>query len=366
MSEKRAQIIPTLRMSKQGMKNEPANHLGAGERRGLGGIELLTSPVELDVIQVRRGSIQEWVCPRRRWRSKARHDEDEDAHVRMISSESNSWQRTRYSLGVRQIARGGMAELWDDGHVVLKRLRPLHRHDPEALWMLREEGRVLSTLDHPSIVQVHANREGELALERIDGIDADVGFRWGRGRAPVPAHAALHVVGRAAHALAYVASRGLVHRDVNPPNIMLERTGRIVLIDFGVVRDADREGRTATGVVKGKVAYLAPEQVRGEAVSPATDVYALGATLHALLSGESPVPDWAAMAERVSTGVLELDSAIEPGVAELIRAMMALEPSRRPRADAVHEALRAYSIDLDALASWVANVSDLARSLDGA
>ena len=120
----------------------------------------------------------------------------------------------------------------------------------------------------------------------------------------MPEGIALHVTAEIAHALAYIhdlrdddnRALAIVHRDVSPPNILLSWNGDVKLSDFGIALsraddddddDDGKNGKSAPGAVQGKLRYMAPEQARGESVGAAADVYALGATLDALLGGGS-------------------------------------------------------------------------------
>jgi hypothetical protein len=144
-----------------------------------------------------------------------------------------------------------------------------------------------------------------MAMEYVEGLDA---LRAVSGPtpdiAPMPEGIALHVTAEIAHALAYIhdlrdddnRALAIVHRDVSPPNILLSWNGDVKLSDFGIAlsREDDdddaKNGKSAPGAVQGKLRYMAPEQARGESVGAAADVYALGATLDALLGGGTHGP----------------------------------------------------------------------------
>jgi serine/threonine protein kinase len=152
-----------------------------------------------------------------------------------------------------------------------------------------------------------------------------------------------------ATALAYVHACGVVHRDIKPSNVLLDRSGRVRLTDFGIARLlSDTSGYTATGTTIGTAAYLAPEQVRGERVGPAADVYALGLVLLEALTGErayrgSPIE--AALA-RLST-----PPPMPPSLPEewrvLVRQMTTLKEDLRPPAEEVAQRLRDVAAGTD-------------------
>jgi serine/threonine protein kinase len=173
--------------------------------------------------------------------------------------------------------------------------------------MFFEEARIGSRLHHGSIVPIfdYGLIDGSefLAMEYVDGLDALRAVSGpSAGIDPMPEGIALHVAAEIAHALAYIHDLrddenrplAIVHRDVNPPNILLSWNGDVKLSDFGIalarVHAASRDEPTALGGVQGKLHYMAPEQARGESVSAPADVYALGATLDALLGGGALQP----------------------------------------------------------------------------
>jgi serine/threonine-protein kinase len=230
--------------------------------------------------------------------------------------------------------------------VAIKRLLPQHARNDERRRMFLEEARIGSRLHHGSIVPIfdYGLIDGTefLAMEFVDGLDALRAVSGSTAVDAMPEGIALHVIAEVAHALAYIhelndeqgRSLGIVHRDVSPPNILLSWDGDVKLSDFGIALSDWRDEHTAAGVVKGKMHYMAPEQALGERVGAPADVYALGATLDALLGGQAPGPittdeeAWTRMQQARARGV-------SAATAELIRDCQAREPSRRPSASVV-------------------------------
>jgi serine/threonine protein kinase len=144
-----------------------------------------------------------------------------------------------------------------------------------------------------------------------------------------------------AGALAHAHGLGIVHRDVKPGNVLVDRDGNVRLTDFGIARLLDSAAVAAiteTGLVIGTAAYLAPEQVRGETAGPEADVYALGLVLLEALTGERAYagpPTEAAMARLQRSPEIPVQT---PWLASLVAAMTAIDPARRPRAKAVEDA----------------------------
>ena len=206
----------------------------------------------------------------------------------------------------RRIAVGGMAEVFEarsaDGRgtsLVVKVLLPQYARDPEIVETLRHEAEISGRLAHDAIVRVVAfgTDRGEtwLAMERVDGGTLAQIVEHARARGErVPLAAALHVGLELLGALGHVhdamseagAPLGIVHRDVTPENVLVSREGDVKLGDFGIARSVKRRGRTRTGVIKGKLAYLAPEQATGSAVDARTDLYAAGVVIWELVTGK--------------------------------------------------------------------------------
>ena len=225
--------------------------------------------------------------------------------------DGDNTQFGRYLLR-RRLAFGGMAEIFlaslekDEGfakEMVLKRILPHYGSDPDFVAMFRDEAVIAARLNHPNIVQIYDFGQVDgvyyIAMEYVDGIDLKGLQRRAleKGRLITAAETAAigEDIARAlayAHALRDGQGEGqgepleIVHRDVSPHNIMVSRNGESKLMDFGIARAAARFSRTATGTVKGKVAYMAPEQAGGRKLDGRVDVFALGVVLWEVLSGE--------------------------------------------------------------------------------
>ena len=178
----------------------------------------------------------------------------------------------------------------------VKRSRPDYRHLQE---MLLDEARATASFDHPNVVKLYDVGETDhgvfLALEYVNGTDLRrVNAELRQRKEALPFELAAFIVGEVLrglhHAHIAVGLDGqpleLVHRDVNPSNVLISRSGHVKLADFGVVRMRERlQQATEPGLVKGKYAYLAPEYIAGEPCSVQTDIYAAGIMLFELLSG---------------------------------------------------------------------------------
>lgn len=204
----------------------------------------------------------------------------------------------------RKLAEGGMAEIFlaavegpegFEKEVVIKRIRSHFASDPGFVRMFVDEARVASRLHHPNIVQIFDFDRHEdsyyIAMEYVRGHSLwELRRRSRELLRPVPPVLSAWVAAEVARALEHAhglerngARVGLVHRDVTPHNVLLSFDGAVKLGDFGIARVG--QGLTAPGTLKGKFAYMSPEQARGEPVDARTDVFALGIVLWELLTG---------------------------------------------------------------------------------
>ena len=258
----------------------------------------------------------------------------------------------RYEL-LKQLGVGAMGEVWQardtvvgNADVAIKLLRPQIAIDAELLARFRREARVLAKVGSPyiaNIVDLNQDRGLHyLVLELVAG--GSVGRALDR-LGKLPEHLALGVIADTCRALDEPHRIGIVHRDLKPDNIMfvrdgleLERapTGQLVKLgDFGIARvveDSRPEGATAEGTVLGTPEFMAPEQCQGRTVTPATDVYALGCCLYAMLVGTPPFTDENQMAvvlQHLRDPPPKLPPEISPAVAALVERALAKDPRAR-------------------------------------
>jgi eukaryotic-like serine/threonine-protein kinase len=208
----------------------------------------------------------------------------------------------------------------------------------------RREVLTLAALSHPGLVTVYDvgddHGRAYFVMQLIEGDTLAQRIR----RGPLPVGDVIALGAALADALAYVHRRGVVHRDVKPGNVLLDADGRAHLSDFGIAAVRDAAPVTAAGMVIGTASYLSPEQVRGESVSPAVDIYALGLVLIECVTGRREYPGNALEA---AVARLHRRPMVPPGLPESLRtllvAMTADEPGARPDADEVLAAMRAIS-----------------------
>ena len=237
-----------------------------------------------------------------------------------------------------RIAAGGMGEVWRahdlllDRPVAVKLLRPDHvgEQDRERF---RAEARHAAGLSHPGIASVYDYGEQDgaawLVMELVEGEPLSDVLR----RGPLDVATALSVVGQAGLALEAAHAAGVVHRDVKPGNLLVTPDGTVKVTDFGIAHAGGSTPLADSGTVVGTVYYLSPEQVRGEVVTGASDVYALGVVAYECLTGRRPFdggdPDAIADAH-LHDPPPPLPTELPERVRDLVLAALAKDPADRP------------------------------------
>lgn len=260
---------------------------------------------------------------------------------------------SQYALE-RELGRGGMGvvflarELSLDRLVAIKVLPPSLADSPEVRERFLREARTAAQLSHPNIVPIfRADWMDGLAFFAMGYVDGETLADRLVARGALPPTDAVRILREVAWALAYAHARGVVHRDVKPENVMLERgTGRVIVTDFGIARDTRTSGLTADGMVLGSVHYMSPEQVAGGALDGRSDLYALGIVAFQLLSGrlpfDAPQPSAVLLQQATATPPSLRDVAPEvpaPLAAVVDRALRKDPADRYATGEAMAEAL---------------------------
>ena len=214
-------------------------------------------------------------------------------------------QLGRFSL-LNRIGSGGMAEVFlargPAGMCVVKKMHARIAEDPDLVRMFLDEASLAAQLSHPGIARVFDLGESGgnyyFAMEYVPGFDLYTILEENAARkifmeAEVAGRIAADLAGALHHAHEAVGARGqklgIVHRDVSPQNILISTQGQVKLIDFGVARATQKLHQTRAGLVKGKAAYMAPEQVVGAAIDRRVDIYALGLVMFEMLTNHRAI-----------------------------------------------------------------------------
>jgi len=252
--------------------------------------------------------------------------------------------RGRYRLETR-LATGGMGEVWSATDTVLgrrvaiKMLKPEYADDATFRSRLEIEAKSAGSLHHPGVAAVYDFGEGPatdggsprpyLVMELVEGRPLSDLLRPGEAADPEDAR---DLVIQAADALGAAHAAGIVHRDVKPGNLLVTKSGRVKVTDFGIARAAQGMALTMTGQVVGTPAYISPEQASGSSATAASDVYALGVLLYELLAGVRPfvgdTPVITAMAH-MREPVPPLPPSVPDDLAAVVHQALAKDPAAR-------------------------------------
>lgn len=205
-----------------------------------------------------------------------------------------------------RIAIGGMAEIFRakttgaarfEKIIAIKRIHPNMSEDKDFIRMFIDEAKIAGQLNHPNIAQIYelGRIEGHhfIAMEFIWGKDLlQILSKFKKNRAYMNPYQAAFITAKICEALDYAHKKrdaqgqpmNIIHRDVSPQNILISYEGDIKIIDFGIAKARDRSSHTAAGVLKGKFAYMSPEQVRGLPIDRRSDVFAIGTLLYEMLT----------------------------------------------------------------------------------
>ena len=270
------------------------------------------------------------------------------------------------------LALGGTAEIYlariggaagFEKYVVVKALHDHLADDQEFVKMFLDEARLAAVLDHSNIVQTFELGEHEnryyMVMEFLAGLSLAMIVRRAGERLPggkIPAPLVLNVAAQACAGLHYTHERqsngkplNMVHRDISPQNLVVSFEGVVKVVDFGIARAELRETKTKAGTIKGKFAYMSPEQCVATNVDRRTDVFALGVIVHELLTGRrlfkrnSPYETYQAVLECAVEPPSKLDVQLDPALDDIVmKALTKDKEARYPSAEAFGDAMLKY------------------------
>jgi serine/threonine protein kinase len=246
-----------------------------------------------------------------------------------------------YAVG-RLLGEGGMGKVYeatgpDGSRVALKLVKADYARDETFRRRFHREARIAQTVKHPNVVPVLATGEHEgvpyMAQKFIDGLSLEERLERD-GRFDVAD--ALRMCADVAAGLEALWAAGMVHRDVKPANILIDQHGESYITDFGLSKDTQGSVLTLPGQALGSVEYMAPEQIRGQPLSAATDIYSLGCVMNECVCGQSPFAEtrgmrvlWAHLEEAPPDPRL-LRSDLSPRFAKTLLLALEKDPEKRP------------------------------------
>jgi len=262
----------------------------------------------------------------------------ERSHAERRAAETRGVE-TRYEI-LEEVGRGGMGVVYRARDSRLERdvaIKVLRTTRQEEIVRLEREAKAAATLNHPGIVTIYDFEQGFggyfIVMEFADGDPLDHLLRTDVQRVR---DNLLDIMIQTADAVAFAHSRNVIHRDLKPGNLMLTREGRVKILDFGIAARLDLQtGRQEQ--VCGTPYYMAPEQIRGEPPSPATDVYSLGATFFHLATGRPPFVKGNIIRGHLSEpppDPASLNPTLPPGISAIILRCLAKDPQERYRSGA--------------------------------
>jgi serine/threonine-protein kinase len=268
----------------------------------------------------------------------------------------------QYEIG-ELLGEGGLGQVHAAFDTVLQRevavksLRPELLNDTNFVERFRVEATSLARLNHPNITTIYSlipdGKNLYMVMERVRGHTLDEILQ--KRKAPIDSRESLAIIAQAADGLAYAHSMGVIHRDIKPANLMIAENGVLKIMDFGIARVRGSQRLTRTGSIVGTLAYMAPEQLRGEEGDEASDLYSLAIVLYEMLSGSPPFSATSeydlmqaqinARPERLIPRVPGLSPAVESA---LMRALSKKPAQRFPSTRAFSDALGASALRMDA------------------
>lgn len=289
---------------------------------------------------------------------------------------------------VERISAGGMAEVYRakqtgadnfERPVAIKRILPHIARDPNFIAMFQAEAKLAVQLQHGNICQIYQLGRHEdsfyIALEYVDGRDvgAILDLHQKQNR-PIPLPQACYIIRRVCEGLDYAhnkkSSQGeplnIIHRDISPPNLLISYEGEIKLIDFGLAKAVGSSVQTQAGIIKGKLAYMSPEQVRGAPIDHRSDVFAVGIVFFELLTArrlfrrDSDLETFDAVRQCRVPRPSEINPSIPKALEDILLTSLARDVDKRYQsAGAMNEAIQEFVLSSrntfrgDQLGEWM-------------
>ncbi|WP_053226612.1 Stk1 family PASTA domain-containing Ser/Thr kinase [Solirubrobacter soli] len=242
----------------------------------------------------------------------------------------------------KRLGAGGMAEVWcaEDEvlgrRVAVKLMGGRFAEDPSFRERFRREAKAAAGMQHPNIVGIYDYSEWDgtpyIAMELVDGKTLK---ELVTERGPLPPDIAVGLTEQVLRGLGYAHKRGIVHRDVKPQNVIIDRDGQAKVADFGIARAGDTSEMTQTGTIVGTMQYLSPEQAEGHPVDRRADLYSVGIVLYELLTGrvpfdgEAPISIAIKQINELPVPPAQLRPGLSPALEAVVLRALEKDPMRR-------------------------------------
>jgi serine/threonine protein kinase/tetratricopeptide (TPR) repeat protein len=243
-------------------------------------------------------------------------------------------------LGV--LGQGGMGAVYKardrelDRLIALKVIRPELATDPAILLRFKQELILSRNITHKNVVRIYDLGEADgirfISMEYVDGEDLRTLLRR---HGKFPPKEAIAVVGQVCRALDSAHSEGVIHRDLKPQNIMRDKHGRIVVMDFGLARSLGDTGMTQTGAIVGTLEYMSPEQALGSTLDQRSDIFSVGLIFYELLTGKAPYEADTAIASLMkrtreeARSASDVDASVPRSLSAIVSRCLEREPANR-------------------------------------
>lgn len=247
----------------------------------------------------------------------------------------------RYEI-LQLLGEGGMGAVYKardselDRIVVLKLIRPELAKNPEILRRFKQELILARQVTHKNVIRIFDLGQSDgikfITMDFVEGQDLR---RLLLEQGKFPPEQAARIMLQICRALEAAHGEGVIHRDLKPQNIMLDKKGRVYVMDFGIARSAYLPGMTQTGALIGTPEYMSPEQARGEKLTERSDLFSLGVIFYELLTGKSPYPDDAALAtlwkrlQEKPKPPIEVDPAVPKPLNDIVMKSLEIKPEDR-------------------------------------
>ena len=247
----------------------------------------------------------------------------------------------RYEI-LQLLGEGGMGAVYKardrevDRLVALKVIRPELANQSDILNRFKQELILARQITHKNVIRIFDLGQADgvkfITMEFVQGRDLHSLIRDGE---KLTVQQKVRIIHQVCRALEAAHSESVIHRDLKPHNIMVEETGRVVVMDFGIARSMEQAGVTSTGALIGTPAYMSPEQAKGDKIDTRSDLFALGVIFYELLTGKAPYQSETVVGlllKRIQerpVPVIELDKEIPPAISEIVMKCLAVNVEDR-------------------------------------